>query len=310
MPAAVRPALEPEAASKFREAGRIAGAARRLGISMIRPEVRLRDVLETVESFIRDHGAGPAFPAQTSRNQVAAHYCSPPGDETRYQEGDVVKLDIGVEVDGYVADNAESVYLGDLPRYQNLVAASRAALDAAVAVAEPGVSVQALSAVMEQAITSMGFRPVSNLTGHGLARWQVHTAPQIPAVPDRYCREILEPGMVIAIEPFATTGRGPVYEQGRAEVFMIRKRPRKMKGLDPEAWQVIDAMNGLPFARRSFPQSLSPAAVESTLARLLRTGCLIPFPPLVDSDSAVRISQAEHSLIITDSGIEVITDLT
>lgn len=273
---------------------------------MIRPGASLREVMEAVEDFIAAQGALAAFPAQTSRNECAAHYCPSPTDDTRYEEEDVVKIDIGVAVDGYVADNAQTVYLGTDPRYQRLVAASKAGLEAAIRVAGPGVSVTRMSAAIEEAIEGHGFRPVYNLTGHGVARWQVHTAPQIPASPDRHHDAILREGMVVAVEPFATDGRGQVHEKGRAEVFMVVREPRKMKGLDPEAWGVIERMNGLPFARRTFG-SLPREVVEATLARLLRTGCLTAFPPLVDPDPTVRISQWEHTLLVTDEGVEVIT---
>lgn len=308
MSASPTPALEPGAREKFLEAGRIAAQARKLGISMIRPGAKLREVLETVEQFIRSEGGGIAFPAQTSRNHIAAHYCSSPGDESVYLDEDVVKIDIGVEVDGYVADNAQSVYLGENPRYHQLVAASAAGLEAAIATVRAGIQVREVSTAIEAAIEEHGFRPVYNLTGHGVARWCVHTSPQIPASPDRHDREVLQTGMVLAIEPFSTTGRGHVTEQGRGEVFMLIRPPRKMKQIDPAAWGVIEGMNGLPFARRTFG-ALPRDAVESTLARLIRTGCIAVYPPLVDPDPDVRIAQTEHSMIVTDTGCDVITRL-
>lgn len=302
----LHPALESGAAEKFRQAGRIARDARLLGASMIQPGTKLEDVMRAVEDYIRAEGAGPAFPAQTSRNHVAAHYCPHPGDPMVYEAEDVVKIDIGVEVDGYVADNAMTVYLGEQPKYKTLIEASAAGLEAAIETAGPGVAVRDISTQIERAIESRGFRPVYNLTGHGVARWKVHTAPQIPASPDRHSGAVLEPGMVIAIEPFATTGRGNVHEAGRAEIFMIQKAPRKMKGIDPTVWETIEAMNGLPFARRTFDGQAADA-VEATLARLIRTGCLMDFPPLVDPDPATRIAQTEHTLLVGEDGIEVLT---
>lgn len=306
MSATTLPALEPEAREKFRAAGRIARDARELGCSLIQPGALLREVLEQVEAYIRDQGAGPAFPAQTSRNHCAAHYCSSPTDQTVYEEGDMVKLDIGVEVDGHVADNARTVYLGDDPRYREMVDASAAALAAAIETVADGVEVREVSAAIEAAIEARGFRPVANLTGHGVGRWKVHCQPQIPAVPDKRDTFQFREGMVVAIEPFATDGRGTVHEEGRAEIFMLVREPKKMKQIDERAWAVIEGMNGLPFARRTFAD-LPKDAVETTLARLLRTGCLAVYPPLVDPDPAVRIAQTEHTMIVTAGGVEVIT---
>lgn len=306
MSATTLPALEPEAREKFREAGRIAREARELGVSLIQPGASLREVIEEVEGFIVSQGAGMAFPAQTSRNHCAAHYCPGPGDETRYEPEDVVKIDIGVEVDGYVADNAQTVYLGEKPHYHKMIEASAAGLAAAIDTVADGVEVREVSAAIEAAIEANGFRPVSNLTGHGVSRWKVHCAPQVPAVADKHDTFVLREGMVIAIEPFSTDGKGLVHEQGRAEIFMMMREPRKMKQIDPAVYERIEAMNGLPFARRTLG-GMPKDAIETTLARLLRTGCLAVYPPLVDPNPQVRIAQTEHTMIVTRDGAEVTT---
>jgi methionyl aminopeptidase len=306
MTSASLPALEPGAVDQFRAAGRIARDARKLAVQLIRPGARLADVMDEVERFIVAEGGGMAFPAQTSRNHIAAHYCPAPKDRTTYQEEDVVKVDIGVEVNGYVADNAQTVYLGEDPRYHKLIQASAAGLEAAIQTAGPGVAVRDIAMAIEGAILEHGYRPVTNLTGHGVARWKVHTAPQIPAVADRWTRGTLEEGMVVAIEPFATNGAGPVQEAGKSEIFMLQKVPRKLKGIDHSVWAAIEGMKGLPFSRRTLA-NLPEEAVENSIGRLRRTGCLIDFPPLVDTDPAVRIAQTEHTMIVTSDGVEVTT---
>ena len=300
-------ALQPEIQAQFREAGRIARQAREFAISNIQVGVNQRALLDEVEALIRSEGAGIAFPAQTSVNACAAHACPPPGSDPVYQAEDVVKVDIGVEVNGYVADNAATKYLGEDPHLHKLVGASKAGLDAAMATIGPGVSVHQISTALEAALKAEGLAPVPTLPGPGAARWCVHTSPQIPAVADSRDTVRLQPGMVVAIEPFASTSGGPVIEVGRAEVFMITREPRKMKGIDPEVWQTIANMNGLPFARCTFPASQRGEALETSLQRLRRTGCLMSFPPLTDPDPAVRISQHEHTSIILEDGVEVIT---
>ena len=290
----------------YRKAGEIARDAKLLAASLIKPGAKLADVMDAAEDYILSKGAGIAFPAQTSRNHIAAHYCPAPGDQTVYSAEDVVKVDIGVEVDGYIADNAMSVYLGEKPFYKDMVQASVDALAVAIEGAGPGVKVNDLSRAIEKSIEAKGFKPVYNLTGHGVNRWTVHCAPSIPACPDRWNKAVLEPGMVIAIEPFATDGKGTVHEQGKSEIFMMVKEPRKFKGIDERVWDVIEKMNGLPFARRYF-EGIESEAIEGSLLRLQRTGCAMSFPPLVDPDSSVRVSQCEHTMIISESGVEVIT---
>ncbi|HVS19050.1 MAG TPA: M24 family metallopeptidase, partial [Planctomycetota bacterium] len=172
--------MEQHALDSFRQAGRIAAECREWARERIRPGVTVAEVLEGVENLIRERGAQPGFPAQSSRNSTAAHYCSPPGDPLQYEEGDCVKVDIGVHVDGYVADTATSVDLSVDGRWKRLIQASADALAAAIATVGDGVSVGDIGAAIERTILAAGYNPVRNLTGHGLGRWKVHTPPQIP----------------------------------------------------------------------------------------------------------------------------------
>ena len=270
----------------------------------IRPGVRVRDVLEGVETMIRERGAAPGFPAQSSRNSVAAHYCSSPTDDMRYEEGDCVKVDIGVHVDGYIADSAASVDLSSDGRWTPLVKASQDALAAAIATVGDGVQVGDVGAAIERTIEAAGFQPVRNLTGHGLARWKVHTAPQIPNYGERGGGR-LKQGMVFAIEPFACNGRGMITERGKAEVFMMVRPPRKARGLDKEMLRAIESWRGLPIARRYF-SDFDTDVVEDTLSKLARQGSLVRYPPLVEQEG-VMVTQTEHTMYLGPDGVEILT---
>jgi len=264
----------------------------------------MRDVLEGVEERIAQAGAAPAFPAQSSRNSIAAHYCSPPNDETSYEEGDCVKVDVGVHVDGYIGDTACTVDLSSDGRWAALLKASSDALTAAIAAMEPGIRAGEIGAAVERTINAAGFEPVRNLTGHGLARWKVHTAPQIPNYGERGGGRI-SVGSVIAIEPFASTGRGYIHEKGKAEVFMMSRPPMRAKGLDKGVLRAIQSWRGLPFARRYFVD-FPAKAVEETFAKLARQGSLVRYPPLVEEDG-VMVAQTEHSMYVGNDGIEILT---
>lgn len=254
--------------------------------------------------MIRERGAEPGFPAQSSRNHCAAHYCSAPGDELRYEEGDCVKVDIGVHVDGYIADTAISKDLSSNGIWEGLVQASRGALAAAIATVEVGVQVSEIGAAIEKTINAAGYEPVRNLTGHGLARWKVHTAPQIPNYRERGGGAIRE-GMVIAIEPFASTGRGYITERGKAEVFMMVRPPRKAKGLDRDMLKAIEGWRGLPIARRYF-NDFPKDVMEDTISKLAKQGSLMRYPPLVE-EPGVMVAQTEHSLYVGPDGVEILT---
>jgi methionyl aminopeptidase len=296
--------VDQQALESWRKAGRIASECREWAKTNIQPGVRIRHVLETVESMIRERGGQPGFPAQSSRNSVAAHYCSAPEDEQTYQEGDCVKVDIGVHVDGYVADTAATVDLSSDKRWTPLIESSKNALAAAIATVGEGVPVGDVGGAIERTILKAGFQPVRNLTGHGLGRWKVHCAPQIPNYAERG-GGTLKRGMVFAIEPFASTGKGYIREAGKAEVFMMVRPPMKAKGLDREVLKAIEAWRGLPVARRYFTH-LDRGLVEDTITKLARQGSLMRYPPLVE-DEGVMVAQYEHSLYLGPDGVEVLT---
>src|SRR5687768_8732817 len=282
----------------LRAAGRIAGEARREGEALIVPGARVRDVCEAVEDAITRRGGGIAFPVQSSRNAIAAHYCPSPEDETRYADGDLAKLDVGVHVEGWVVDTAVTVNVGARAANQPLIDAARAALSAAIAEAGPGRPVRRLSAVIDATIRDRGFHSVRNLCGHGVGRWVVHCPPPIPNAPDD-SPDRLEAGMTIAIEPFATDGVGRVIERGTPEVFRAHGTTG-IAGGDPEVLDAIAALHGLPFARRQLA-AFDRTRVEDTLRALLAARKLAAYPPLVDADGR-RIAQAEHTVYVGKDG--------
>jgi len=296
--------LDETALDNYRRAGRIASECRAWASEHIRPGATIRSVLEGIEDLMQERGARPAFPAQSSRNHVAAHYCSSPEDEQRYEEGDCVKVDIGVHIDGYIADTAMTVDLSTDGRWKSLIAASADALAAAIATVGDGVPVGEVGAAVERTIMDAGFEPIRNLTGHGLGRWKVHTAPQIPNYSERGGGR-LQAGMVVAIEPFACTGEGYITERGKSEVFMMVRPPRKAKALDRDVLKEIESWRGLPIARRYF-KHLDRDAVEDTFSKLARQGSLMRYPPLVEQEG-VMVAQTEHSMIISKDGVEITT---
>jgi methionyl aminopeptidase len=282
----------------------VASAAREAGARLVVPGASLREVCEAVEHEITRRGGGLAFPVQSSRNEVAAHYCASPEDATVYIDGDLAKLDLGVHMDGWVVDTALTVNVGERPENRPFVEAARAALEAAIAAAGPGVAVRRLSGAIETTLRGYGLRPMQNLCGHGVDRWTVHCPPAIPNTVDS-TSERLAPDAVVAVEPFATDGVGEVVERGPAEVFRLDPR-RAVVGVGvPEVLAAIRGFNGLPFARRQLSQ-FPRSAVDATLRALRTAGQLAVYPPLVEADDR-KVAQAEHTLYVGAEGVEVLT---
>jgi len=296
--------VTPQILECLRAAGRIAAEVRAVGARHVVRGAKLRDVCEQVEMEITRRGGGVAFPVQSSRNDIAAHYCPPPEDETLYEDGDLAKLDIGVHVDGWVVDTAVTVNVGDRPENRPFIQAAEAALAAAIEVARAGILVREISAAIERTLDSHRLRPMRNLCGHGVGRYIVHSPPPIPNSPEP--TDVLLPAhAVVAVEPFATDGHGLVGERGAAEVFRVDPDRLDRAGLDLRLAQKLVELRGLPFARRQLKEFPRPL-VEGTLQTLKQRGQLTAYPPLVER-SGRKVAQAEHTLYLGPSGTEVLT---
>lgn len=282
----------------YLEAGKIAQKILNEGAGMVKIGTPVLDVVETVEGKILDSGAEIAFPLNLSRNEDAAHDTASAGDERVFAGGDLVKLDLGVAVEGRIADTALSVDLGG---HEDLVAASRAALDRAIALVRPGVTTGEIGAAIQAEIEGRGFLPVANLTGHGLAPYSIHTDPTIPNV-GIAGGAVLEEGMAIAIEPFATTGSGRVGDRSRIEIYQqLAVKPARL----PSAKRILEQVRGrrgMPCSRRWLPQDKLGIA----LSALVRSGAVYGYPVLHDVPGSF-VSQAEHTLIVTADGCIVTT---
>jgi methionyl aminopeptidase len=290
--------MDDELMEKYREAGRIAAKVLREGAQAIRVGASYLDVVESIEARVREEGAGLAFPLNLSLNEDAAHDTASGGDERLFVQGDVAKLDLGVHIDGYIADTATTVDLGTNPL---LLEASYEALEHAIRTVRPGVSAGEVGAAIQHEIERRGYRPVANLTGHGLDRFVIHRPPTIPNV-GIAGGIVLAEGMVFAIEPFATTGSGRVGEKTRREIYQqISNKPVRT----PSARSILEHVRdrrGLPFARRWLPDKKTDIALPS----LVRTQHLHVYPVLADIPGSL-VSQHEHTLIVTGDGCIVTT---
>ncbi len=290
------------------EACRISARARDYGLSLIREGVRLYDVAEAVEKKIRDMGGEPAFPVNLSLNRQAAHYTPFPGDSLVFVRGDVVKIDVGAHVDGYIGDTAATVEVGS-GRWISLIKSAERALEAAIEVVRPGVSVGDIGRVIEKTVVSLGFQPVRNLSGHGLRRYELHADPSIPNFFDTTATDVLAEGDVVAIEPFATNGVGLIENSRGGNIFHLLRERTPRNRSDLAVYEVIvEKHRYFPFASRWLVDEtgLSWAEVEKSLRRLVRLGVVMEYPILVEKSGGI-VSQKEHTMLVTEDGVEVLT---
>ncbi|SEA35900.1 methionyl aminopeptidase [Haloplanus vescus] len=290
--------LDEETVEKYRQAGEALRTVLDEAAEMVEPGVTHLEVAEHAEERIYELADGPAFPVNISIDEEASHSTPARDDDTEFGE-EMVCLDVGVHVDGYIADAATTVDLSGNPE---MVEAAEEALDVAIDAVEPGADTGTIGGEIEDVIRGYGYTPVLNLSGHGVEQWDAHTAPSVPNRGVEHGAE-LQVGDVIAIEPFATDGRGKVSEGAKEEIYGL-ERERSVR--NRQARQVLDQVTSeyrtLPFAARW----LDASRAEMALRRLKQQDVIHGYPVLKEEDGCL-VSQAEHTLIVTEDGCEVTT---
>ncbi len=289
--------MDQQIMEKYIQAGKIASEVREASRPLVKIGARIIDIAEHIEKMIREKGGEPAFPVNISLNDIAAHYTPMKSDPAAIKDGDIVKIDIGVHVDGYVGDTACTICFND--ELSELMKASEAALDEAIKLCKPGTHLHLLSSAIENTIKSFGFRPISNLTGHGLGQYDLHAEPQIPNISFHGDYELHE-GQVIAIEPFATNGAGMIKESEQVLIFRLLE-PKPVRNMDArKIMKFAEPLNGLPFSER-WVQDLGMSQFNARMAlRELREREVIHDYPVLKEVAHGMISQAEHTVIVKD----------
>jgi len=295
--------LTEEELEAYRKAGKLVAEVREQARPLVKPDVTLLEIAEAVEELIIQKGAKPAFPCNVSVNEIAAHYSPPADDDTTIKEGDMVKVDVGVHVDGYIGDTAFTIATGEK---QELVQTVERALEAEIAAIKPGIDVGELGRIVEETATAAGFKPIHNLTGHSLARWNLHAGLTVPNVKGETGQK-LSVGDVVALEPFVTDGAG--YVEDQQKVYILRylyDRPVRLRMARELLRDVKRAYDGLPFAERWLARKMSKLRLELTLRELVGVGALLPYHVLAERAGG-KVAQAEHTVIVTEDGCEVTT---
>ena len=289
---------------KWKEAGKLAHEALHFGKELIIENKSMLNVTEKIEKYVFDSGGKLAFPTNLAINNVGAHWTPSSKTNENFKEGDVVKLDVGVHIDGYIGDNALTIEIGT-NKYNKMIETSREALNAAIEVAGPGINVGMIGYAVQTTIENRGYKPIANLTGHGIKRYNLHSGISIPNVKENG-GSILKVGDIIAIEPFVTDGAGRVGGKRNSNIYHIRQI-RNIK--DEKAAKMIDEIQhrykGLPFAERWLHQIQELDATNS-LTKLMRAG-IISYYPVLDELGSGMVAQSEHTVLITNSGSEVLT---
>lgn len=287
--------MEREVLKNYRKAQSISESVIIYAKTLLKEGVKTLEIAEKIEGKILKLGGEIAFPVNISINNIAAHYTPDINDDATLNANDLVKIDIGVHVNGYIWDRAFTVYIGQ--KQHPLIEASEKALAEAIKLIKPGVKIFEISEVVESTLQEFGFNPVRNLCGHGLERYNTHAQPTIPNGRNNIKEEI-RPG-VIAMEVFATNGVGWAKESDRALIFsFLQQKPvRIWEGRQILQWAAIERKT-LPFAKRWLVDkfNISELKIDMALKQLLDVDAIRKYPVLREENGLV--AQTEDTIIV------------
>ncbi|MGF7117227.1 type II methionyl aminopeptidase [Methanobacterium oryzae] len=295
----------------YKKAGKIVSNVRKDAVNYVKEDMKIIDLIEFVENGIKEQGGMPAFPCNVSINEITAHYTSPIGDERTIKSGDLVKIDLGAHVEGYIADTAISVLVGEesenYDHHVNMIDTSYEALENGISTIKAGVEIGKVGEVIEKTMNDKGFNSVSNLTGHSMERWILHSGLSVPNIKENNPHK-LEEGDVLAIEPFATDGVGRVTDMNEVHIFrFLRDRPMRLVHAKRALNKIKTNYKNLPFAQRWLQDQFSEHHLNNAMRMLISSRAIYPYHVLKEKSNAV-VAQSEHTVIVESDGCMVITE--
>ncbi|MDR2700469.1 MAG: type II methionyl aminopeptidase [Nitrososphaerota archaeon] len=295
-----------EELEKFRSSGKILCEAREEMRSYVKANMQVIDVCEKAETLIREKGGIPAFPCNVSINEVAAHYTSPPEDKSVIPEGSTVKVDIGVQIDGYVTDTAFTVSFNSEGR--SMTATAEHALKAVIESIHNDMSIGRIGGIIETAIKNQGFKPISNLSGHSVGRYLIHAGISIPNVATLATNKV-HTGEVFAVEPFVTQpdAIARVDDSPQNTIFrLVRAKSVRTVYAKQMLKHIETHFKTLPFAERWLIGVVPQNQQDEAFKELLKQKIITSYPVFIEA-SKKPVAQAEHTLLIKENGCEVLT---
>jgi methionyl aminopeptidase len=286
--------MEKDVFDHYVKAGKIISETEEEVRKKLKPGAKILDIAEFIEKSIVEKGGKPAFPVNISINEIAAHYTPVFGDKIVIKEGDLVKIDMGAHIDGYVADRAFT-YCSEKNR---LVKAAEKALNAAIGIVKPGTRVSEIGSVIEETVKGEELGLIVNLTGHNLDMYMFHGTYSIPNVCNDSGRVLMN-GEVIALEPFVLESNGHVKDaEGPVEIYRyLQDRPVRMLEARLILGMAREEFGCMPFARRWLVKKFPPVKVALALRQLEEIGAIERYPVLREIRQR-PIAQAEHTIIV------------
>ena len=293
--------MDIEEIESYRKAGKIAKQVCDFARSFVKQGMPLIEIADNIDEKIKELGAEPAFPVNLSLNEVAAHY-TPSTDDKTIAEG-LLKIDLGVCVNGYIADTAFSLDLTEEKKFEEMIKLNEEALNNAISKLNVNSKIKDVGKAIQEVVKNSHFSVIKNLSGHSLGKNKIHAGLIIPNYENENNTELKN--MAFAIEPFLTAGSGEVYEGKESEIFILKKdRPVR----DPQERELLkfikENYSTRPFCKR-WLEKKNLKNLGFHLKNLTKQGILYNFPVLIEKSKS-PVSQAEHTILIADK-VEVVT---
>jgi methionyl aminopeptidase len=291
---------------QYVRAGKLAREMREWILENIAVPQTCLEIAASVEEEVARRGGQVAFPTGVGINGVTAHFAPQEGDETKITNDDLVKIDYGVHIDGYIADTA--VTMTESPKYQLLMETTKRALEAAINTVKKDTRTGEIGRAIEATARHEGFKTISNLSGHTLEQYTVHAGKSIPNLyaPNQ---PTLKRDEVFAIEPFLTLGNaaGYVRDDNRVTIYSLIMRKRTgVKELDDLVDHIWNLRKSLPFTPRWYTKDFGRERLPKLLAELERRRMVRGYPTLVEASDA-PVAQFEHTMKLEGNSLVILT---
>lgn len=293
----------------LRKAGNIAKQVKKFIKPKVKVDSTALELVNSAEGKIIELGGNLAFPVNLSINHIAAHYTSPSRDDgLTIKENDLVKIDLGVHIDGYIVDTAFSVNFNQDPSLENIIQATEVAVDAAKMMAKPKMNTREIGKKIESIVKGFKYNPIKELGGHQTERWIVHGKKALPELGNQK-GDVMEEGDIFAVEIFASTGQGSVHLTNNSFIYELNPYSGRVPLRRKTSKQILGHINKnyktLPFAERWLAKEFR-MGVAFGLQELIQQNKLKAHYVLAEN-KGVYIAQSEETIIITENGYEQLT---
>jgi methionyl aminopeptidase len=287
---------------KIIKAGKIAVQVKEYAKSIIKEGTPLLEIAEKIDKKIHELGGKPAFPVNLCMDNIAAHYT--PSHDDKTLAGGLLKVDIGIHIDGWIADTAFSLDLENSAENKKLIQASEKALENVEKIISKKTTLLEIGKLVEKTINAAGFNPIANLSGHSMEQYDLHAGISIPNV-DNNSNIELETGLY-AIEPFATNGNGKIHDGVTGNIYILANPKNHRNPFAREVLEYIGETYGqMPFASRWVIKKFGTRALLA-LRQLESEEILHHYPTLVEEKGKL-VSQAENTFLIRKDKVIVTT---